>query len=535
MILENILNISWRATSRLSPVFAALFFSTGASATVGPANHPIVEASSLGSLCKQFSPKQLPYGAEVTKTEIRASGEMGPEVCIVRGKIVSSPESTINWAVELPAPTVWNGKTLTFGGGGFDGFIPTDKAEYHLMAGPSAFPYVKMSSDSGHQIRGFYPWALSDVALRNHAYEANHETLGVGVEIATQFYGRKPTRHYMFGQSNGGRSGVISAKRFPKDYDGIIAVEPAVRQQAHESSLGTTTMRHIFSAPENWLSPAKVTLFARAEMRACDALDGLKDGVISNIRACKYIPTDLLCKGTENDNCLTAGQIETIRMIYSDQSVPIEMADGLTGYRRFGRGGAATSDWEAFLFGPTFEAREAFDYMVADQTAKVVQNDPNATVMNYKPEEYSAAFHRLSAELDLTNPNLSAFADHGGKLLVWYGLADTCVSIYSWADEATRIRTATGPAKTAQFMRFLTSPGIGHALDGPGTAKLDLISAMDAWVERHVAPDHLVASHVDRKNGKATFQRPVCSYPKFPRYKGEGDPNSADSFVCSAT
>ncbi|OPH13218.1 tannase, partial [Azospirillum brasilense] len=114
----------------------------------------------------------LPHGAVATRTELRKGSGTQPDVCIVRGQIVSSPESTIRWAVELPEPAAWNRKTLTIGGGGFDGFIPTDDPWYQLLAGPSAHAYVKISSDSGHPSRGF-GWASSDVALRNHAYDAN--------------------------------------------------------------------------------------------------------------------------------------------------------------------------------------------------------------------------------------------------------------------------------------------------------------------------------------------------------------------------
>src|SRR5262249_44029609 len=157
--------------------------------------------------------------------------DMFPEACIVRGTIVTSPTSTITWAVELPAKAIWNGKTLMFGGGGFDGFTPTDADYYHLMAGPKAAPYARMGSDSGHQVRTFYPWALDDDALENHAFEANHLTLEVGIQVVAQFYGKAPARRYMLGQSNGGRSGLVAAQRYPNDYDGIIAIEPAIDQQ----------------------------------------------------------------------------------------------------------------------------------------------------------------------------------------------------------------------------------------------------------------------------------------------------------------
>src|SRR5512144_1266187 len=126
--------------------------------------------------CAHFAPQNLPHGATVTKTEARAAQGVCPQACIDRGTIVPAPTSTLTWAGELPARDLWNGKTLTFGGSGFDGFTPTDADYYHIMAGPLHAPYARMGSDSGHQVRSFYPWALDDAALKNHAFEANHLT-----------------------------------------------------------------------------------------------------------------------------------------------------------------------------------------------------------------------------------------------------------------------------------------------------------------------------------------------------------------------
>jgi hypothetical protein len=302
---------------RIVAMALGVLVSASCTAPTGRSQHAaaatIAQPQSLRSSCEAFRPTGLLHGARIDKTEIRPSKEGLPEVCIVRGSIVSSAVSTINWVVELPDPPHWNGKTLTIGGGGFDGFIPTDLPWYQGMVGRSADGYVKMSSDSGHQVRAYYPWALDDVALRNHAFDANHFTLEVGTQIATEFYHRPPTRRYMFGQSNGGRSGLVAMQRYPKDYDGVIALAPAISQQAHQVNVGQTTMRHIFQDPKNWLNPAQIALFAQAEIKACDALDGLEDGIISNVEACKYVPTDLLCTTQDSDKCLGKGQIESSR------------------------------------------------------------------------------------------------------------------------------------------------------------------------------------------------------------------------------
>lgn len=496
---------------------------------------PPLASKPLAEACAAYQSTALPHGAKIARTELRAAQGTLPEVCIVRGQIVSSPDSTIQWAVELPALAQWNGKTLTIGGGGLDGFIPTDDPWYQQLVGPSANPYVKISSDSGHQSRGF-EWAKSDVALRNHAFDANHFVLEVGTTIATEFYGKRPVRRYHMGHSNGGRSGLISAQKYPKDYDGVVAMQPAISQQAHQVNLGPNVIRHIFQNRNNWLSPAKIALYAKAETAACDGLDGLKDGIIGNIEACSYVPTDLLCTGADSDSCLTAGQIESIRLIYSDHKTPVTLSRGAVGYPRFGRGGAATSDWESYMFGPSFEARESFNHMAVTEAARVVEGNPAADILSHDPTRYPAQYLRLAQMIDGTDPGMGAFADNGGKLLIWYGASDTCVSLYRTAEYFDSVKQQLGANKVQGFARLLTSPSVGHNLDGSGTDPLsmDLLAALDAWVEKSVAPDKLVATQFAPGTLTAIAQRPVCEFPQFPRYNGIGDPSKAESFTCSA-
>jgi pimeloyl-ACP methyl ester carboxylesterase len=410
-----------------------------------------------------YKPASLSHGAALVKAELRAASGFLPEVCVVRGQIVSGPTSTINWAGELPDRSSWNGKTLTIGGGGADRFIPTDADFYQKeLAGPSAVAFVKISSDSGHQVLSFSPWAVDEIALRNHAYQVNHFALEVGTAITTEFYGSTPTRRYMLGHSNGGRAGLAAAPRFPGDYDGIVAPAPAINQQAHQANVGPTLVRHIYSDPANWLSAARIQLYANAETAACDGLDGLEDGIIGHAAACNYVPNDLLCTGADSDSCLTAGQIETIRL-------------------------------------------------------------------------YQPRFTAMSAILDSTDPDLREFVDRGGKLLLWSGIADTCVTAYRAADYFDSVKRVMGESTVSKFARFFVSPGMGHNLHGPGPAKLDWVKALDDWVERSVDPDKLVASTMNAAGTAAETQRPLCPYPQFPRYPGSGDPTQADSFTCAAS
>lgn len=490
----------------------------------------------LASGCEGYASENLPHGAKVTETSIRAASGNREASCVVKGEITEDPTSIIKWAVELPEPSLWNGKSVTQGGGAFDGFIPTDGSSSYMF--PAANRYVRISSDSGHQTRNYYPWAIDDVALKNHASEANHKALQVGIRIAEEAYGRPPEKRYMIGHSNGGRSGLAAAQKYPSDYHGIVALEPAISQQAHEVNVGQFLMRHIFSDPDNWMNAAEIRLFADAEIRACDGLDGLEDGIIGYVEACDYIPDDLLCPtGVDNDTCLTAGQIETIRRVYSSKTIPVMLSRGKFGYPRFGRGGAATSDWRSYLFGSSFEAGKtaAFNAMVANEAAKVAERNESATLLTHDPTLYQGDYTRMSAILDTTDPDLSAFHAAGGKLLVWYGVSDTCVSVYETVGYLASVERLLGTTTYRQFTRFLASPHLGHGRDGPGAASIDFIGSIERWVEDEVAPDNVIASKIPRGGTTPELERPVCEWPKFPRYNGSGDPTKADSFTCSVS
>jgi feruloyl esterase len=371
--------------------------------------------------------------------------------------------------------------------------------------------------------------------------------LQVGVNVATQFYGKAPTRKYMVGHSNGGRSGLMAASLYPNDYDGVLAMSPAISQQAHQVNMGPNN-RWIYgynadgtkdsSVPDQarWISPAKTALFAAAEIKACDSLDGLEDGVISNVEACHYVPTDLKCAddaaGVMDDTCLTSGQIEAIRLNYADKAVPLQLANGMTGYERYGRGGAATMDWQVYAFGFAFNGeflQKGFSYIAPTAVIQTLTGDTTADSISHDPLTQRVKWQTLA---DIMEPkaSLSAFGKRG-KLLVWYGLADTCVSVYRTASYLDKVRQDSGSATFDAYARFVTSPGIGHDLTGPGAADADLLKALVAWVEDGTAPDNLVASKSDA-SGNKLFERPLCRYPSYPHYNGVGDPNQASSFSC---
>ena len=271
-----------------------------------------------------------------------------------------------------------------------------------------------------------------------------------------QFYGKAPSRRYIVGGSNGGRAGLVAIQRYPEDYDGVLALEPAISQEGFAANLVPEMLQHIFSSPDNWMNESEIRLFEQAELEACDALDGLADGILGNVRACHYDGQPLRCKEDERDSdaCLTEGQLESVRRILADKKTPVTLADGVVGYPGYGRG-AQSQDWVTFIFGPSFAARTAADYMLADNIVKHgITNDPNASVMTHDPTKWAAQYLALSNEIDATDPDLSAFHRRGGRLIVWFGLSDYCVTYKRTADYLDSVTAKMG-AKTRRGVRPL--------------------------------------------------------------------------------
>jgi feruloyl esterase len=463
---------------------------------------------------------------------------------VLRGRIVSSPTSTINFRVDLPAPAAWNARVLMIGGGGFDGVIPTDRFDLRAIARMGLDPeegarFVIGSTDSGHQGRGEtpyldYSWAARNpTALRNHASEANHLVLGAMVSLATQFYGKAPTRRYHYGVSNGARQGIMAAQRHPEDYDGILALAPAISQTAFAANL-TPIMKHIYSDPANWLDQRRLTAWMAAEVAACDELDGLGDGIISDYRGCRFDPGALACAGTDEGggSCLLPGQVQSLRMWLGEKRVNVPMANGLDGYAIYGPGGPV-SEWR-YVFGRTFAGREAFDFIAADNIVKNgITDNPVASVLTHDPEQWASQYLANSELIDATSPDLSAFFARGGKLISMHGAGDYCVSYERMGQYFRSVEAKMGREATAKFFRFFVAPSIGHGLSGAGADGFTLFPALQAWVEQGKSPDGQVAVKRD-PDGTVRFARPLCDYGSYARYRGQGDPASAASFVCKA-
>jgi feruloyl esterase len=542
--------VPYRIHSQLAGLAIAVAALVGA-----PNAHAQGAGESFKRGCEALKPGATGEGEALVSATYQIASAKRPAFCLVRATITTSPSSTINYRVDLPEAPAWNDKLIMVGGGGFDGYISLDGPGFDIWStfvgyqGPNLGGYVLVSTDSGHQGRGAnapydMSWAVQNPdALANHAWRANHLVLWAAVRMAGQFYGREPRRRYMIGGSNGGRQGIMAALRYPQDYNGILALEPAISQSGIFANM-TPVFQHIYSHPDNWLGADALTLFTRAEVTACDSLDGLNDGVIGNYKACRYDGAPLACPARQPaaaKTCLTPGQIETIRQVRAYKRVDVALADGVKGYPGYGPG-AVPSAWTNFLMSREFAKRDTGLYFLANQQVKVIAEDPNADIMTFDPLKSRANILAMSQAMDTTDPDLSAYFRAGGKMIVWHGVADTAVSYERTAEYIASVEKTVGAATMRKSLRYFVSPTLDHYLEGPEASSLPLLARLEDWVEKGKAPDRVIATRLDpapspmnlNAPAKVAFTRPLCESGTYPKYKGRGDTSKASSFACSA-
>jgi hypothetical protein len=491
-----------------------------------------------------------------------AQGQLVPETpayCKVLGFIapIDSTAPPINFQVNLPI--AWNGKAIQYGGGGLNGVLVTGLA--FLRDAPPNVPmplaqgYVTLGTDSGHQDTAMpevHAFGLNAEAVLNHGYASYKKVRDIAAEIARTAYSQEVSRFYFFGGSEGGREALMMAQRFPRDYDGIVSVVPAIDWVG----MGAKHV-HVGLLQRNggWLSPGKLATLQKGVLAACDELDGLKDGVISNIWACsKYFDATVLrCEGGQNtgDTCLADPEIAVVKAIHGPHEYPFPLANGITSYPSWGYGGEtqpggldaqiAGSKPPAFPPLPQSEQDQMWFY-TNGVIRYFIAKDPNLDPSKFNPQDFVARIQELSATLDATNPDLSVFKQRGGKLIMRSNLADYSVSPFSTMNYYESVTKFMGKEAVEEFVRFYLSAGSSHGgpvfsgIDRtPVPSQTDLLSVLDAWVDRNQSPprDKLIQTlHTNEAPFSVVASRPMCAYPGYPHYVGAGNPKSADSYEC---
>jgi feruloyl esterase len=430
---------------------------------------------------------------------VPAAGAM-PAYCAVDGYV--NPADT--FALWMPEAARWNGRYIVRGCSGSCGTVAIRPAcSSHVRDG-----YACLTTDMGHRSTPGNLWAADNLQAQvDFGYRATHVTAIAGRAILGTFYGKAPQKSYFMGCSTGGRQALIEAERFPQDFDGIVAVAPA---DMAPFSGGTNEVPAIDDLNrgtdgKSILPSRKVPMLHRAVLAACDAKDGIADGLIADPPACRFDPASLLCNGGDRPDCLTAPQAAAAQRIY----------------RQRGQALGSELAWIAHMH----------------------DDDPPPHPDRLASRGDPATIETL---INPANPDLHPFQARGGKLIIAQGWADASVMpgpiiVYY------RLATATmgGTASLHSVARLFMVPGMQHCTGGEGAYAIDYLSALEAWVERALPPEKLVGVHpkpgiapdafaVDLrllKPADIAFSRAYFPYPLVARYAGHGDPADAANDV----
>jgi feruloyl esterase len=448
-----------------------------------------------------------------------------------------SADSDIHVEVWLPA-SGWNKKFQGIGNGGFAGSI-----DWNSLASAVSHGYAAAATDTGHQAGGTdAAWALKHPEkIADFGYRAIHETADRAKSVIAAFYGEEAKHSYFNSCSNGGRQALMEAERYPGDYDGIAAGAPA----NYWTHLLTTAIFDVqaLSQPGSAITSSKLPAIQGAALTACDALDGVEDGVIENPEQCHFDPGVLLCKGPETDACLTAPQIAAVRAIYGGA----QTSSGEVILPGFAPGGEAEplgwTEWitgtggnpsQQYAFGVNF-----FRYMVYDDPAwdyKSSTADQNVKL----------ADERMASTLNATDADLQKFESRGGKLILYHGWSDAAIPPRNTVNYYQSVMRKMGAENAATFVRLFMVPGWEHCGGGAGPnvfgqggvpradADHDIDAALERWVEQGTAPERVVATKIQPGSNPpvAARTRPLCAYPLTAHWKGSGSTDDASNFVC---
>jgi feruloyl esterase len=488
-------------------------------------------------------------GAVVDKASRIEKDRAGAAVpyCAVLGKIAAIDPKAPSIEFQVNLPERWNDKALQFGGGGYNGRIPdaTGWSAHDLQTGPTALArgFLTFSDDSGHQAASGNDglFAENDEALANFGNMHIRKARDVAVEIARKRYGHAPRRVYFAGGSTGGREALTAALRWPEAYDGVISNYPTANFLGLRMENAAVARAIYQNGSVGWIAPAMVDKIAAEGLAACDSLDGVADGIVSNMSACHAGAAERLrkwsCPNSPAPLCLTPVQVGTTIQVYhegfSDTWQPQDSANGFKGYNILEGVAMELGDQPEFRL-PLAEPANAHAALRADEFLKhFVARDPNLDIMKFDvhaPGALTARLQLIFEQIGATSTNYAPFAKKGGRVLLMQGADDALVSPYENIRRYQAIVDSMGGPAVRQFLRFYVVPGQGHG-GGIFRTSWDNLEVLDAWVDRGVAPPAAPVAF-DANAKTAGRSRPLCEYPRWPRYNGAGDQNVAASYTC---
>jgi feruloyl esterase len=433
------------------------------------------------------------------------------DFCRVAATLKPSADSDIK--IEVWLPVDWNGKFNAVGNGAFNGSLAYPAMRAALNRG-----YATASTDTGHTGNSASFALGHPEKVVDFGWRAVHVMTEVSKQVVRAHYDTAPKFSYWTGCSAGGRQALMEAQRFPADYDGILAGAPGVDWTGRAAQAARVDQLYR-KDPSVQLGADHRQLLHGAALDACDAQDGLKDGLISNPAACQFDPGVLQCKGAPNGSCLSAAQVALARNLYAPLNDP-QSKRSAAGLLPGSELGWTDSGWTASA---RATALSLFRYMVF--------KDPGWDVIRFDgARDLARADAADGGTVNALDYDLRRFLARG-KLIQYHGWSDPQISPQNSVDYYTRATEAIGGAKAIDgSYRLFMAPGMAHCAGGDGPNTFDMLSALEQWVEQGHAPDRILATHATR--GVVDRRRPLCPYPQLAVYSGSGNPDEDTSFVC---
>ena len=485
---------------------------------------PAIPGAAPVRSCESLASLELP-GTTVDSASVE-QGKSGP-VCRVTATVTHPPAGDrIKVFVALPMQG-WNGRYQATGGGGYAGGSPNNITQ------PADLGYVSSATDTGHaggsgsfalDANGRLNWQL----IRDNASLGVHQMTLVSKALTRALYGTPPRYSYFNGCSSGGRQGLMEAQRFPDDYDGILAIAPAINwAQFLPADMWPQV---VMLDTGNFVPACKADLATAAAVKACDTIDGVEDGVLEDPRRCTFDPKALV--GTHTDGCgaFTSADAAVIQKTWDGP----RRAGGAKMWYGLARGAPLTR-----LAGTTGSPPAGQPFRIALEWLRYfLLQDPSWDWTTLTPARFEQLFdqsvEQYEAVIGTADPDLSNFRKSNGKLLIWHGWSDELIPPEGAIDYLDRVTERMGGRKeTDKFVRLFMAPGVGHCGGGPGPPPSETLDALLRWVEDGAAPDSLRAIRRDAA-GAVIRSRPLCPYPLVARYKGRGSTDDIASFECRA-
>lgn len=457
--------------------------------------------------------------------ETSATSATLPSRCQADGMInerTGADGKTYGIGFSIALPDNWNNRFLFQGGGGYNGSVRPPVGAAAAGDNPGlARGFAVVSTDTGHKGAIFdRSYDADQQASLDFAQVAVGRVAEVAKQIIAHYYGEPAQHSYFAGCSTGGREAMLMTQRYPAEFDGVISGDPAMRTGF--SRIGNLWSAAAFNEiapkddsgraqPNKVFSETDIKLIVKGVLDACDANDGLKDEMVFNTRACKFDPDVLTCKADKNDSCLTPQQTAAIKKAFAG---PHDSRGGLV---------YPMNAYDAGIANLLPSPKPPANRPAAGAPAPPVSIDVDERL-------FSLLRDPLEALTDTTWTNLNTFSAHGGKLLFYHGMSDQAFSAMDTLDYYQRMAKANGGMdKVETWSRMFLVPGMYHCRGGEfALDNFDLLTALVNWVEKGEEPDSVVAT------GKAFpgRSRPLCAYPKYAYYKGQGNPDDAGNFEC---